>query len=94
MAAYKLSREAEHDLEGIYYIGFVDFGPLQADAYYEGLVERFQHIADSPLIYPDVSHIRKGYRRSVYHAHSIYYRIESDSILIVRIIKKQDISGI
>jgi plasmid stabilization system protein ParE len=42
-ADYRLSCEAEHDLEGIYYIGFIDFGPLQADAYHDGLVERFQH---------------------------------------------------
>jgi len=94
MATYKLSVEAEGDLEGIYYRGVVEFGLQQADDYYDGLVQRFQRIAEMPLMYPDVSYIREGYRRSVYGAHSIYYRNEADHILIVRIIGQQDTSSI
>lgn len=94
MAVYKLSIEAENDLENIYFTSVLMFGLRQADEYYDGLIERFQFIADAPLLYPDVSHIREGYRRSVYEAHSIYYRIESEHIFIVRIIQKQDASGI
>jgi toxin ParE1/3/4 len=94
MAAYKLSLETESDLEGLYYRGVVEFGLQQADDYYDGLIQRFQRIADAPLMYPDVSYIREGYRRSVYGAHSIYYRIEVEHIFIVRIIGQQDISDI
>lgn len=94
MATYKLSVEAESDLEGIYYTGVVEFGLQQADDYYDRLVERFQRIAETPLMYPDVSYIRDGYRRSVYGAHSIYYRIETSQIVVVRIIGQQDTSSI
>ena len=94
MATYKLSVEAESDLEGIYYRGVVEFGLPQADDYYDRLLERFQRIAETPLMYPDVSYIRDGYRRSVYGAHSIYYQIEADHILVVRIIGQQDTSSI
>lgn len=94
MATYKLSLEAEGDLEGIYYTGVVEFGLRQADEYYDGLVERFQRIADTPLMYPDASFIRDGYRRSVYGAHSIYYRIEAEHIFIARIIGQQDTGSI
>ncbi len=94
MGTYKLSLEAESDLEGIYYTGVVDFGLRQADDYYGGLLERFQRIADAPLMYPDASNVRENYRRSVYGAHSIYYRIEADRLFIVRIIGQQDTSSI
>jgi len=69
----------------------VDFGLQQADDYYDGLLVRFQHIADTQLMYPDISHIREGYRRSVYGAHSIYYRIESGYVFVVHIIGQQDL---
>jgi len=94
MATYKFSVEAEGDLEGIYYRVVVEFGLQQADDYYDGLVQRFQRIAETPLMYPDVSYIREGYRRSVYGVHSIYYRIEADHVLIVRIIGQQDTGSI
>ncbi len=94
MAIYKLSREAEIDLEDIYYYGAISFGLAQADSYYDGLFERFERIADAPLMYPDASDIREDYRRSVFGAHSIYYCIEADHIFIVRIIGQQDTGSI
>ena len=36
-----------------------------------------------------VQHIRKGYRRSVCGVHSIYYRIEEEEVIIVRILGRQ-----
>jgi len=94
MGTYKLSREAENDVENIYYYGVVAFGFSQADQYYDGFIERFQRIADAPLMYPHASDIRENYRRNVYGAHSIYYRIETDRVFVVRVIGKQDISEI
>ena len=41
-------------------------------------------------LYPVVDHIRPGYRRSVCGAHLIYYRIDAQSVEIVRILKHQD----
>jgi len=62
MATYELSLEAEGDHEGIYYRGVLDFGLQQADDYYDRLLARFQQVADKPLVYPEVSYIREGYR--------------------------------
>ena len=59
--------------------------------YFDGIVNRFQKIADQPELYPTIAHIRQGYRRSVYKSHSIYYRIDPDEIVIVRILGRQDI---
>jgi len=67
------------------------FGLRQADAYFDGIVNRFQKIADQPELYPAIDQIRQGYHRSVYKSHSIYYHINLDDIVIVRILGQQDI---
>jgi len=91
MASYRLNREALEDLDRLYEHGVLTFGLRQADAYFDGIVNRFQKIADQPELYPAIDHIRQGYRRSVYRSHSIYYHIDPDEIVIVRILGRQDI---
>ena len=66
MASYRLNREALEDLDRLYEHGVLTFGLRQADAYFDGIVNRFQKIADQPELYPAIDHIRQGYRRSVY----------------------------
>ena len=62
---YKLSSEAKMDLARIYWRGVEKFGELQADRYYETLIQRFSDIAEAPHKYQSVDHIRESYRRSV-----------------------------
>lgn len=69
----------------------MNIGVTQSDHYWDQLKRRFSIIAERPLFFPAVDHIRVGYRRSVCGAHSIYYRIEGDSIEIIRIIGRQDV---
>ena len=57
------------------------------------MMQRFAKLAEQPKLYPTVDHIRAGYRRSVYGSHSIYYRIESQGIVIVRILGQQDLTS-
>ena len=66
------------------------FGIDQARRYHRGLKSRFSQIAQAPLRYPRVDHVRPGYRRSVYVSHAIYYRIVEGGVLIVRILGRQD----
>ncbi len=42
----------------------------QADNYFDGIINRFQEIADNPQFYPKVDHIRTGYRCSLFGVHS------------------------
>ncbi len=55
------------------------------------MTEKFQQIADDPLLYPAVDDIREGYRRSVFDRDSIYYRIDGEEVEIVAIIGHQDL---
>ena len=87
---YTLSNAADNDLEQLYDRGIDEYGLKAADAYYDGLIARFHAIAETPLQWQAVDHIRAGYRRSVYRAHSIYYRVDGDVALIIRILGRQD----
>jgi len=41
-------------------------------------------------LYQAIDHIRQGYRHSVYQVHSIYYKIDRDFVLIVRILGREN----
>ncbi len=91
MAPYELTQAADEDFENIFNFGIDTFGLAQAIDYQQGMKKRFEELANHPERYAAVDHIRSGYRRSVYHSHSIYYRIESSGILIVRILGQQNL---
>ena len=91
MRTYKLSKEAEADLERIWLRGFKEYGLEQADKYYYAFFERFEELAENPYLYQAVDDIREGYRRSPCGVDSIYYRINGDTIEIMSIIGRQDI---
>lgn len=90
MASYRLTAAALQDLDQLYEYGVLNFGLEQADTYYDGLVARFQNIADAPLAHPTVNQVRQGYRRAAYSINSIYYRIEEHDVVIARILGRQD----
>lgn len=85
MARYRLTRAADRDFERIFEFGIDRFGLPQALDYQNGLKLRFDDLAARPKLYQAVDHIRQGYRRSVYRAHSIYYKLDGDDVLIIRI---------
>ncbi|MBC8241288.1 MAG: type II toxin-antitoxin system RelE/ParE family toxin [Alphaproteobacteria bacterium] len=90
MGSYKLSKAADEDFENIFDYGIDTFGLDQAVRYQNSMKQRFDTLAEQPDLYPAVDDVRKGYRRSVFGSHSIYYRIEGQGILIVRILGQQD----
>jgi toxin ParE1/3/4 len=91
MGTYRLSENAKEDLRRIYRRGLREYGEAQADDYYNALFDRFEQIAEQPLLYPAVDDIREGYRRSVCGVDSIYYRIEGETVEIMAIIGRQDV---
>jgi len=89
VAKYRLSKAAEADLMGIALFGEENFGVARSDRYRDQLKQRFLTLAEHPLRYPTVNHIRKGYRRSVCGVHSIFYRVDDSVVEIMRILKNQ-----
>jgi toxin ParE1/3/4 len=92
MVNYRLSEQADEDFESIYVYGLLNFGIVQADAYADGLEARFAQIAAQPDLYPAIEHVRRGYRLSVYKSHAIYYRIDAAGVVIVRVLRNQNIA--
>ena len=91
MPSFRLSESAKEDLVKIAQYGDEYFGTAQSDRYRDQLNQRFFVLAEQPLLYPSVDHIRRGYRRSVCGAHSIYYRIQDSTIEIVRVLGQQNL---
>ena len=90
MASYRLNEDADADLDRLYEHGVLTFGLIQADHYYDGLIQRFHELVGTPRLWQAVDHIRAGYRRSVYGSHAIYYRIDGDNVEIMRILGHED----
>ena len=90
MIKFKLTPTAELDLLQIAYCGIEHFGLAQSERYRDKLYRRFHEKAERPELYPAIDDIREGYRRSVCGSHSIYYRIQTEYIEIMRIIGREN----
>ncbi|WP_198160579.1 MULTISPECIES: type II toxin-antitoxin system RelE/ParE family toxin [Pseudoalteromonas] len=55
------------------------------------MIIQFQSIAENPLHYQAVDHIRKGYRRSIYGTHAIYYVVSNDCVDVMRILSSENL---
>lgn len=92
MADYRLSNQAKEDLIRIHQYGSVKFGEAQADSYFHNFFECFALIAQRPLTFESVDHIKPGYRRCVCGVDSIFFRMQGNTVEIMTIIGRQDIN--
>lgn len=94
MTDYRPSNAAQDDLIRIHRYGVKKFGMAQADKYFESFFEYFNIIAQRPYSFESVDFIKEGYRRCVCGSYSIYYKINNDTIDIMAIVGKQDLTNI
>lgn len=92
MPSYKLSPSVKDDLYRLWLYGVEKWGEEAADRYYHAFFTQFEAIAAHPLQYPDVSHIRVGYRRCLCGRDQIFYKLshEGDTVEIMAIIGQQN----
>ena len=79
---------ARAELAQIYDYSVAEFGPKVAEAYLTGLRNTFDRLLEFPFIgtiYPDVT---PDVRVTIHRSHRVFYRIDGDEILIVRILHK------
>lgn len=88
MYNYFLNKDAKEDLHRIYQCGVKTFGEIQAEYYYDLLLEEFKRIASNPFIFPDYQY--KNYRYCVCKSNTIYFKLENDEVEIIAIIGKQN----
>lgn len=81
----RLRPEAESDLDAIATFSMQNFGPLQAARFREAFLKAL----DLLPVFPNMGNaypLREGLRRFVHESHSIYYRIEGEQIVVIRIL--------
>lgn len=83
---YRLSQEADRDLEDIFDYTTREFGIDQAVSYVFGFEAVFVSLAANPGLGRKRDEIRKGLRSFVNGSHAIFYRVLKDHIHIVRVL--------
>lgn len=82
------TKEAERDLIEIYLYGYTNFGEDQAESYFSSLEAAFGIIQDNPNIGYERTEFSPPVRSYIHKQHVIIYAVETDTILIVRILGK------
>jgi len=92
MASYRLSGSAAKDLRAIARYSVQSFGAAKARSYGNSFRTCFETIADNPNIGREYGHIRPSLRRHGHKSHAVFYILQDQGILIVRILhESQDI---
>ena len=88
---FKISNEAQNDLENIWLYTFETWSVEQADRYYNLILDEIEYLAENPDVGKDYSHVRRGYLRSKVKSHFIFYKInkKENQIEIIRVLHQQ-----
>jgi toxin ParE1/3/4 len=88
VSGYIINRRAEGDLEEIWDYTVSRWGLAQADKYDDEIYAAFRRLAETPTLGRDCSEIRFGYRRYNVGSHVIFYRIDNDTVDVMRVLHK------
>ena len=86
MTKIRTAPAARSDLRDIRAYSKVAFGASVARAYLEGLITAFDRLATRPLMGVAERDLGEGMRSFAYRSHRIYYRVEGQGLLVVRIL--------
>jgi len=88
---YRISQEANRDIENIWLYTFEYWSVEQADRYFNLIIDEIEYLAVDPKSGQDYSKVRKGYFRSQIKSHFIFYRINSEEkeIEVIRILHQR-----
>ena len=85
---FRISKEAENDLEKIWLYTFENWSIEQAERYLNLIFDEIDYLRLKPNSGFDFGNIRKGYWRSKVKSHFIFYKINSnqDELEIIRVL--------
>ncbi|MDH5413365.1 MAG: type II toxin-antitoxin system RelE/ParE family toxin [Flavobacteriaceae bacterium] len=89
MGRYQLSKKAEFDINHLYADGVLEYGLRQADRYYDGLIERFEFLADNPNIGINSDELSSNLQRFRYGRHVVFFTSTDTGIMIVRVLGEE-----
>ena len=79
---YKLSVEAEKDLQNIWLYTFENWSREQANRYVDLILDEIEYLCVKPNSGTDYNHLRKGYFRLKIKSHYVFYKINTQKNLI------------
>jgi len=87
---YKLSKEAQNDLEHIWLYTLENWSIDQADRYLNLLIDEMEYLCLKPNSGFNFDHIRIGYWRTKVKSHFIFYRInQTNQLEIIRVLHER-----
>jgi len=86
MANFMFTNEAVKDLEEIWSYTKQKWSIVQADRYYNLIIDEIEFISSNPLLGRSIEYIKEGYRSTRVKSHIIFYKQQEDAIIIVRIL--------
>lgn len=86
----KFNDAALRDIGRITDYGYDNHGEKKTRLYLAGLKKKCHAIAAAPLQHQTVDELRIGYRRGVYKAHAIYFRVTDKTVEIMRILHSEN----
>ncbi len=88
---FKLSKQAELDLEKIWLYTFEEWSLQEADYYLDLILNEIEYISENPKSGKDYNKVRRGYFRSRVKSHFIFYKVNiiDDYVEIIRILHQQ-----
>lgn len=87
----EISSAAEEDLQNIWLYTLDTWSLVQADRYFNLIMDEIEYIGEHPFSGKDYSYIRENYFRSAVKSHLIFYKINRkiNQVEIIRILHKQ-----
>ena len=79
---YKLSVEAEFDLQKIWLYTFENWSYEQANRYIDLILDEIEYLTVKPKTGTDYNHLRKGYFRLKIKSHYVFYKINEKKKII------------
>lgn len=88
---YKISIEAQNDIEKIWLYTFENWSLEQADHYFDMIMNEIEYIAENPKFGTDFGDVRKDYLRTRVKSHFIFYKVNSKQkeVEIIRVLHQR-----
>jgi toxin ParE1/3/4 len=81
-----ISKQAEKDLFDIFIYSLNTFGETLANDYLQSLKRFFKTLSDNPNIGKNLINFNLNYKVFFFKEHAIFYKIENNTLKIVRVI--------
>lgn len=82
----KLLPRAVKDIKSLWDFGCDTWGIVQADAYTDRIDAAIRALAENPTKAPVADHVGPGLRRLVSGSHAVFYRINGQTIELIRVL--------